>query len=84
MQEGIGNRQRLREYDEAESHITTLLKDAQGGYLAHKLVARLRQDGIPANVGSTAMWEMIGVGQLELSDHWFVSLAEDQAVALAD
>jgi len=35
------------------------------------------EPGIPTDVASTTMWEMIGAGDIELSDDWHVSLVRN-------
>jgi hypothetical protein len=66
---------REREYELAERRIRETLQRADSTYRPHELVEQLSSEpGIPTDVASTAMWEMIGAGYVELSDDWYVSL----------
>jgi hypothetical protein len=68
---------REQEYELAERRIRETLQRADSTYRPHELVERLSsKPGIPADVVSTTMWEMIGVGDIELSDDWRISLAQ--------
>jgi hypothetical protein len=69
---------REREYELAESRIRETLQRTDSTYRPHELVEYLSSEpGIPTDVASTIMWEMIGAGDIELSDDWHVSLVRD-------
>jgi hypothetical protein len=69
---------REREYELAERRIRETLQLTDSTYRPHELVEHLsREPGIPTDVASTIMWEMIGTGDIELSDDWHVSLVRD-------
>jgi hypothetical protein len=66
---------REQEYELAERRIRETLRRADSTYRPHELVEQLSSEpGIPTDVASTTMWEMIGAGDIELSDDWYVSL----------
>ena len=67
---------REREYELAERRIRESLQRTDGlTYRPHELVEYLSSEpGIPTDVASTIMWEMIGAGDIELSNDWHVSL----------
>jgi hypothetical protein len=68
---------REQEYELAERRIRETLQRTDSTYRPHELVEHLSsKPGIPADVVSTTMWEMIGVGDIELSDDWRISLAQ--------
>ena len=68
---------REQEYELAERRIREILQRADSTYMPHELVEHLSsKPGIPADVVSTTMWELIGVGAIELSDDWRISLAQ--------
>jgi hypothetical protein len=68
---------REQEYELAGRRIRETLQRADSTYMPHELVEHLSsKPGIPADVVSTTRWEMIGVGDLELSDDWRISLAQ--------
>jgi hypothetical protein len=73
---------REKEYELAESRIRETLKKADSTYRPHELVEHLsgRQD-IRTDVVSTTMWEMIGSGDIALSDDWHVSLVRSSTSA---
>jgi hypothetical protein len=69
---------REREYELAERRIRETLQRTDSTYRPHELVEHLSSEpGIPTDVASTIMWEMIGTGDIELSDDWHVSLVRD-------
>ena len=69
---------REREYELAERRIRETLRRTDWTYRPHELVEHLSSEpGIPTDVASTIMWEMIGVGDIELSDDWHVSLVRE-------
>ena len=69
---------REREYELAESRIRETLQRTDSTYRPHELVEYLSSEpGIPTDVASTIMWEMIGTGDIELSDDWHVSLVRE-------
>jgi hypothetical protein len=63
-------------YREAESEIRGILGSVGGPMNPRELVRRVNGRGIPLDVGSAVMWELIGFGELELSKNWLVSLPE--------
>ena len=68
---------REREYELAERRIRETLQRADSTYRPHELVEQLSSEpGIPTDVASTAMWEMIGAGYIGLSDDWHISLVQ--------
>ena len=69
---------REREYELAERRIQETLQRAESTYMPHELVEHLSSEpSIPTDVASTIMWEMIGAGDIELSDDWHVSLVRN-------
>jgi hypothetical protein len=69
---------RAREYELAERRLRETLQRADSAYRPHELVEHLSSEpGIPTDVASTIMWEMIGAGDIELSDDWHVSLVRN-------
>jgi hypothetical protein len=69
---------REREYELAERRIREILQRTGFTYMPHELVERLSSEsGILTDVASTAMWEMIGDGDIELSDDWHISLVRN-------
>jgi hypothetical protein len=73
---------REKEYELAERLIRQALEHAGSAYRPHELVEYLSEvKAIPADVGSTAMWEMIDAGDIELSDDWHISLGHRPVIA---
>jgi len=69
---------REREYELAERRLRETLQLTDWTYRPHELGEHLsREAGIPTDVASTIMWEMIGTGDIELSDDWHISLVRD-------
>jgi hypothetical protein len=63
-------------YASAERFITEALVQAQKAkepIMPHEVVEKLQKQGIRADVGSSALWEMIGAGDVELSTYWRLS-----------
>ncbi len=72
-------------YASAERFITEALVQAQKAQepvMPHEVVERLQKQGISADVGSSALWEMIGAGEVDLSTDWRLS-TKDQRSELA-
>jgi hypothetical protein len=73
---------REQEYELAERRIRETLERADSDNRPHELVEYLSEEkGIPADVGSTTMWEMIDAGDIELSDDWHIRLAYRPIIA---
>ncbi len=66
---------RGRDYELAEEYIKDAL--AEGSYRPHELVEHLGGWGVSADVASAVMWEMIGAGEIELSEDWHISEASN-------
>lgn len=63
-------------YASAERFITEALVQAQKAQkpvMPHEVVEKLQKQGVRADVGSSALWEMIGAGEVELSNDWRLS-----------
>ena len=63
-------------YASAERFITETLvqaQKAQESVMPHEVVEKLQKQGVSADVGSSALWEMIGTGEVELSTDWRLS-----------
>jgi hypothetical protein len=67
-------------YEIAERCIREILRQAEASYKAHELVERLGERGVPKDIGSATMWDMIGAGEVVLSNDWHVSLAADPVI----
>jgi hypothetical protein len=73
---------RENEYKLAERRIRETLKGTDSAYRPHELVEHLSgRQGIRTDVVSTTMWEMIGSGDIALSDDWHVSLVRSSTIA---
>ena len=60
-------------YASAERFITETIVQAQKAQepvMPHEVVEKLQKQGVSADVGSSALWEMIGTGEVELSKDW--------------
>ena len=70
------------DYESAKRRVREVLAgDAARGSASrpHEVVERLSGEcGVAADVGSTALWEMVGDGEVALSDDWRVSSASDR------
>ena len=72
---------REKDYELAERRIRETLQQADPMYSPHALVEHLSsKPDIPADVVSTTMWEMIGAGDIELSDDWRISLVRNPKI----
>jgi len=64
-------------YASAERFIAEALAQAhkdQEPVMPHQVVEKLQEQGVSADVGSSALWEMIGTGEVELSTDWRLSI----------
>lgn len=68
------------EYDAAESSIMEIMKDVER-LKARQMVDALTKKGYSVGVGSTAMWELIGAGKLELSDDRHLHLPKNNSAS---
>ena len=80
MMGGAKEMERGGDYESAKRRVREVLLagDAARGSAPrpHEMVERLSGEwGIAADVGSTALWEMVGDEEVALSDDWRVSLA---------
>ena len=67
----------------AERRIRETLQLPDSTYRPHELVEHVSSEpDLPTDVASTIMWEMIGAGDIELSDDWHVSLVGDLKTVL--
>jgi len=67
-------------YTSAERLIAEALdraRKANKPIMPHEVVETLQEQGVRPNVGSSALWEMIGAGEIELSNDWRLSTRDD-------
>jgi hypothetical protein len=62
-----------QEYRAIQEHIYELIRDSNSSIPPPELLARLRQEGIPRELASTIMWEMIAAGYISRSKDWLLS-----------
>jgi hypothetical protein len=62
-----------QQYRAIRDQIYALIRESDSSIDPPELLARLRQEGIPREVASTIMWEMIAAGYISRSKDWLLS-----------
>lgn len=66
-----------QKYEEIQSRILVIIDKTDSPTNSVSLLAKLRQEDIPRELGSTIMWEMIGAGYINRSRDWRLSREKD-------
>ena len=62
-----------QEYKAIQGQIYGLIRESDSSIHPPELLARLRREGIPREVASTIMWEMIASGYISRSKDWLLA-----------
>jgi hypothetical protein len=65
-----------QDYEHIQNLILSIIDKAGSSADPVSLLAQLRHEGIPRELGSTIMWEMIGAGHINQSRDWRLSREE--------